>query len=112
MSVEFCPDCGTLLRKQKLDDGKIYLVCKKCGFKKPYNNATQKGSKKSRNRNLIKKTVIIEKEQGPVNPVTTVECPECGHNKAEYFQLQTRSADEPATTFYRCLKCGKVWRAY
>lgn len=29
-------------------------------------------------------------------------CPKCGHSKAYFFTVQIRSADEPATRFYRC----------
>lgn len=28
----------------------------------------------------------------------------------DYYQLQTRSADEPMTTFVTCLECGKRWK--
>jgi len=39
-------------------------------------------------------------------------CPYCGHGEAAFREFQTRSADEPATLFYRCLneKCQKQWR--
>eukprot|EP01128_Nolandella_sp_AFSM9_P009320 TRINITY_DN5924_c0_g1_i1.p1 TRINITY_DN5924_c0_g1~~TRINITY_DN5924_c0_g1_i1.p1 ORF type:complete len:317 (+),score=67.42 TRINITY_DN5924_c0_g1_i1:42-953(+) len=37
-------------------------------------------------------------------------CNKCGKNKTSYFQMQTRSADEPITTFVTCLNCGKSWR--
>lgn len=40
----------------------------------------------------------------------TVFCRKCHKNKISYFELQTRSADEPMTTFYRCLSCGHHWR--
>jgi DNA-directed RNA polymerase subunit M/transcription elongation factor TFIIS len=39
-----------------------------------------------------------------------VRCERCGARKASFYQLQTRSADEPMTTFYRCLECGAQWR--
>ena len=45
-------------------------------------------------------------------PKTRVICPECGHNEAYYNIRQTRSADEPSTTFYRCCKCKHSWREY
>ncbi|CAO1631799.1 unnamed protein product [Parajaminaea phylloscopi] len=46
----------------------------------------------------------------PSEPVAT--CPKCDHDRAYYFQLQVRSADEPMTTFYRCTKpsCTHQWR--
>lgn len=31
-------------------------------------------------------------------------------SKCTYYQLQTRSADEPMTTFVTCLECDKQWR--
>ena len=30
--------------------------------------------------------------------------------KCDYYQLQTRSADEPMTTFVTCLECTKKWK--
>lgn len=41
---------------------------------------------------------------------TEAKCPECGHDRANFFQLQTRSADEPSSTFYRCMKCASKWK--
>ena len=39
-------------------------------------------------------------------------CPKCEHPRAYFMQLQTRSADEPMTTFYKCCnaQCGHRWR--
>jgi len=37
-------------------------------------------------------------------------CSRCHQNKCTYYQLQTRSADEPITTFVNCVNCGKRWR--
>jgi DNA-directed RNA polymerase III subunit RPC11 len=34
----------------------------------------------------------------------------CDSTKAYYIQLQMRSADEPATVFFKCVKCGYQWR--
>lgn len=39
-------------------------------------------------------------------------CGKCGQRKTTYFQLQTRSADEPMTTFITCLHCGNRWKQY
>eukprot|EP01125_Pyxidicula_operculata_P014665 TRINITY_DN4907_c0_g1_i1.p1 TRINITY_DN4907_c0_g1~~TRINITY_DN4907_c0_g1_i1.p1 ORF type:complete len:317 (+),score=60.73 TRINITY_DN4907_c0_g1_i1:518-1468(+) len=37
-------------------------------------------------------------------------CFKCKKNQTTYFQLQTRSADEPMTTFVTCVNCGNHWR--
>uniref|UniRef100_A0A8B9S7K4 DNA-directed RNA polymerase III subunit RPC10 n=1 Tax=Apteryx owenii TaxID=8824 RepID=A0A8B9S7K4_APTOW len=39
-------------------------------------------------------------------------CPKCEHPRAYFMQIQTRSADEPMTTFYKCCnaQCGHRWR--
>ena len=40
----------------------------------------------------------------------TFKCRKCHTNKCTYYQLQTRSADEPMTTFVTCLECGNRWK--
>ena len=37
-------------------------------------------------------------------------CRKCKKNLCIYYQLQTRSADEPMTTFVTCLSCGNNWK--
>ena len=36
-------------------------------------------------------------------------CNGCNMRKCTYYELQTRSADEPMTIFIQCLNCGKRW---
>jgi transcription elongation factor S-II len=38
------------------------------------------------------------------------KCRKCGERQCTYYQLQTRSADEPMTTFVSCLNCGNNWK--
>ncbi|KAI2252711.1 RNA polymerase III C11 subunit [Ophidiomyces ophidiicola] len=40
------------------------------------------------------------------------QCPAegCNSDRAYFYQLQIRSADEPMTTFLRCVTCGVRWR--
>lgn len=38
------------------------------------------------------------------------ECLKCKGRKTTYFQMQTRSADEPLTTFVTCLNCDNRWK--
>jgi DNA-directed RNA polymerase subunit M/transcription elongation factor TFIIS len=37
-------------------------------------------------------------------------CSQCKKKMCSYYELQTRSADEPMTIFVRCLNCGKQWK--
>jgi DNA-directed RNA polymerase subunit M/transcription elongation factor TFIIS len=37
-------------------------------------------------------------------------CKKCKSKRCTYYELQTRSADEPATIFVTCLDCGKNWK--
>lgn len=38
------------------------------------------------------------------------KCRRCQKRECVYYELQTRSADEPMTCFISCLNCGKEWR--
>lgn len=38
------------------------------------------------------------------------QCGKCKQRKVSYSQAQTRSADEPMTTFCECLACGNRWK--
>jgi transcription elongation factor S-II len=37
-------------------------------------------------------------------------CWKCKSKACTYYQLQTRSADEPMTTFVTCINCGQRWK--
>jgi transcription elongation factor S-II len=37
-------------------------------------------------------------------------CRKCRSKECSYYQLQTRSADEPMTTFVTCIPCGNRWK--
>jgi len=38
-------------------------------------------------------------------------CKKCKSKRCTYYELQTRSADEPSTIFVSCLDCGKRWKS-
>ena len=38
-----------------------------------------------------------------------LQCGRCKQRKCTSYDLQTRSADEPMTTFVTCLNCGNRW---
>lgn len=37
-------------------------------------------------------------------------CGKCKQRKTKYYQMQTRSADEPMTTFVTCINCNNRWK--
>lgn len=39
-----------------------------------------------------------------------LQCKKCKSNKTDYYTLQTRSADEPATVYASCKNCGNRWK--
>ena len=38
------------------------------------------------------------------------KCRKCKSKRCTYYEMQTRSADEPTTVFVTCLDCGKHWK--
>ncbi len=113
MTMQFC-ECGALLVPDKQPDGKIQMVCPACG-KKISSDSNSKAFeiKQKISHSELEKTVIIEEPNDiVVMPITNAKCIKCGNNEAYYRELQTRSADESMTTFYRCRRCGYTWRDY
>jgi transcription elongation factor S-II len=41
---------------------------------------------------------------------SSFKCGKCKSNNCTYFQMQTRSADEPMTSFFTCLNCQNRWK--
>jgi DNA-directed RNA polymerase subunit M/transcription elongation factor TFIIS len=56
-----------------------------------------------------KKMAMLGKEKNQQG-TNIFKCGKCKKNNCVYFQMQTRSADEPMTTFVTCLECGHRWK--
>lgn len=100
----FCPSCGNLLLVEAV--GNLRFFCQTC----PYLHNVKEPMAKS--TTLAKKDVddVLGGEEAWKNvDQTDTRCPKCSHGRAYFFQLQIRSADEPMTTFYKCVKCGSNW---
>ena len=64
-------------------------------------------------KELIELKEIRDKNKyNPVLEASTEEftCRRCKSNQCTYYQMQTRSADEPMTTFVSCINCGSKWK--
>lgn len=62
---------------------------------------------------LIKAKSIRDKnkfEQNLEAATDTFTCRKCRSKKCTYYQMQTRSADEPMTIFVTCIECGNRWK--
>jgi len=114
--MRFCPKCGSILVPSKRQ-GKTVLVCRKCGY------VEEVGAENSSGYRLVReikhkpsdKIVVITKEDLEKRSNLTIvkaKCPRCGNDTAYFWMMQTRSADEPSTRFFRCTKCGYTWREY
>ncbi|MEM4271268.1 MAG: transcription factor S [Candidatus Pacearchaeota archaeon] len=100
--MRFCPKCGSILIPKQ---GK--LVCLRCAYK-----TTAKEETVMREKIQQKQAVDIIEKEVEILPLTDAKCSKCGHEKAYFWEIQTRAADEPATKFFKCQKCKHTWRDY
>ncbi len=98
----FCKKCGSILLPKS-----GILVCSRCGAKSSDapTKITQKFSEK-------KSLEVVSEGADNILPLGDANCDKCGHKKAFFWDVQTRSADEPSTRFFRCEKCKHTWRDY
>ena len=65
-----------------------------------------------RNKELAEKQFQREQrllEGNKANATDQFYCGRCHKRECTYYELQTRSADEPMTIFVQCVNCGKRW---
>lgn len=60
----------------------------------------------------IRQHALWDAERGASKKATTdqFQCGKCRQRQCTYYQMQTRSADEPMTTFVSCLNCEHRWK--
>jgi len=81
-------------------------------------HAAQGSEERRLGNQRIREHAMWECERGQKNVASTdqFQCGKCKQRKCTYFQLQTRSADEPMTTFVTCVNCNNRcvggWRRY
>ncbi len=94
--------------------GKVILKCMRCGYEMEASQARKIRTAKKIRHSAKEKMVVIDNSINVETLPKTREviCPKCGHNEAYYWFVQTRAGDEPPTRFYKCTRCGHVWREY
>ncbi len=103
--MKFCPNCEIKLKKN--DSG---LQCPKCNYVEGQESKQIKKVVAEETQSEF--NVFAENEGEEALPTIKIECEKCGNDEAVWWMLQTRSADEPTTQFYRCTKCRYTWRNY
>lgn len=59
-------------------------------------------------REMLRKAAAYEVNVTSMTDIYT--CGKCKQQRCTFYELQTRSADEPMSTFVRCLNCGHRWK--
>ena len=85
------------------------IACKDIVHWKPQQMASDKRKEDDKE---IKKTAMLNAQaRAPtVSSTDQFKCGKCGKRKCTYYQMQTRSADEPMTTFVTCTVCNNRWK--
>jgi len=102
----FCPTCANLLQVEKVQ-GLHYQKCSSCPYVFEISSTISK--QVALERKEVDDVLGGEDAWKNVQKASAV-CESCGNREAYFREIQTRSADEPATLFFRCTKCAKVWK--
>lgn len=88
-----------------------------CGVVSPQNIATMTAEEMASDelkelRNTLTQEAIREHQMAKTGGTQTdlLQCDKCKKKNCTYNQVQTRSADEPMTTFVLCNECGHRWK--
>ncbi len=92
----------------------ILLASPKCGYEKEETIPKNLGNSKTVKQNTRQLVDAISVEELKLSTLSTanVACPSCGNHKAYTWQVQALGAEETATQFFRCTKCGSTFRDY
>tara|TARA_B110000208_G_scaffold187498_1_gene245581 strand:- start:128 stop:610 length:483 start_codon:yes stop_codon:yes gene_type:complete len=61
-------------------------------------------------KKIIDRINLIEEKKKNIATTDIYTCRKCKQSRCIVHQKQTRSADEPMTTFVNCIVCGYAWK--
>jgi len=94
------------LRASIVDGSLAPKIFAKMTSKEMASKARQEEIERIEEENLFKSLSAEEKQA----ETDAFQCGRCKQRKCRYRQAQTRSADEPMTTFVTCTACGNKWK--
>ncbi len=113
--MDFCPQCGKLLHTDKNKQGNTIFICIKCGYKRELVNDAEASLTETISHDSVGDIMeVVEVSQADsTKPTKSLYCPKCQKNQqVSFWMVQTRSADESPTRFFKCTVCGETWREY
>mmetsp|Transcript_21969 Transcript_21969/g.32739 ORF Transcript_21969/g.32739 Transcript_21969/m.32739 type:complete len:107 (+) Transcript_21969:74-394(+) len=105
--MKFCPTCSNSLLIEYSSNGQYRFFCLTCPYVEEIKGTIR--IRKLMNKKEVDDVLGGEDAWKNADKAQTC-CPRCKNEWAYYTQLQTRSADEPMTTFYRCTECHFQWK--
>ena len=107
-SMQFCPVDGTMLLVEVDGSERLRWLCQTC----PYVNYPSHARRIAMPLKTKQVDDVLGGDEAWANvDQTDLRCEDCGHERAYYIQMQTRSADEPMTVFYKVRVPGVLQRA-
>ncbi|EQB60899.1 rna polymerase iii subunit c11 [Vairimorpha apis BRL 01] len=101
----FCPLCTNILYIDKPNTITTFF-CNSC----PYQFKISNTLSKTMNNRVMEIDKILGEDEYKYASTCNKNCIKCDSDKALFMELQTRSADEPMTIFYECIKCKANWK--
>jgi len=88
------------IKKNEIDPNELATMSSYDTYPEIWSNLLDKKTKRDKMKYEMKQVAMTE----------MFKCRKCGSRKCSYYELQTRSADEPMTQFISCLDCGNRWK--
>jgi len=102
----FCPHCGNILLVEGASRG-LRFFCQTCPYIHTIDSTVRKVVPLKRKKVA---DALGSEDAWKLAETTQAVCPHCGHDTAYFQQIQTRSADEASSIFYKCEKCAGQWK--